>query len=58
MKKIPTTTKATSGSSLPTVSTFRTRLLCRIPLMLMPAIVTMIAEMKAARGQPDPSAGT
>ena len=46
MKKIPTTTKAMSGSSLPTVSTFKTRLLCRMPLMLMAAIVTMIAAMK------------
>ena len=36
MKKMPTATNAMSGSSFPTVSTFRTRLLCLIPLMLMP----------------------
>ena len=52
-KKIPTATKTTSGSSLPTVSTLSTRLLCRIPRMLIAAIATMIEAMKAARGQPD-----
>ncbi len=50
-KNSPTAMNMTSGSSLPIVSTLRTRLLCRMPRMLIAAIATMTSVMKVARGR-------
>jgi hypothetical protein len=56
--QIPTMMKMASGNNLPIVSRFSTKLLWRMPRMLIAVMATTMAAMNAARVQPAPSAGT
>ena len=49
--------KIASGKSLPIVSTFTTKLLCRMPRMLIAARIMVTVAIRAARGAPTVIAG-
>ncbi|MDQ3347477.1 MAG: hypothetical protein M3545_05870 [Acidobacteriota bacterium] len=51
-KNMPAVMNTTSGRSFPAVSTLTTRLLCRIPRTLTPAMSAMMPVMSRARGIP------